>query len=62
MGASRLSQLEDNLGALAVLPLLTDEVMEQIEGVLGNEPEPSGTSAGRGGGLEGGTHWLTPKL
>ena len=67
MGASRMSQLEDNLGALAVLPLLTDDVLEQIEGVLGNKPEPSGTStmamvSGRRGGLEEGTHWLTPKL
>ena len=48
-------------------PLLTDDVLEQIEGVLGNKPEPSGTStmvmvSGRRGGLEEGTHWLTPKL
>jgi aryl-alcohol dehydrogenase-like predicted oxidoreductase len=30
-GASRLSQLQDNLGALAVLPKLTPEVIARIE-------------------------------
>jgi voltage-dependent potassium channel beta subunit len=30
-GASRVSQLHDNLGALAVLPKLTDEVMGRVE-------------------------------
>jgi aryl-alcohol dehydrogenase-like predicted oxidoreductase len=38
LGASKLSQLEENLKALDVLPLLTDDVMEKIEGVLGNKP------------------------
>ncbi len=32
-GASRLSQLKDNMGALAVLPKLTDEVMARIDAV-----------------------------
>jgi aryl-alcohol dehydrogenase-like predicted oxidoreductase len=31
MGASRLSQLRDNLGAVEVLPKLTPEVMAQID-------------------------------
>jgi len=31
MGASRLSQLQDNLGALAVLPRLTPEVLARID-------------------------------
>jgi aryl-alcohol dehydrogenase-like predicted oxidoreductase len=39
MGASKKSQLEDNLKSLDVLDKLTPDVMEQIEGVLGNKPE-----------------------
>lgn len=38
-GASRVSQVEENFDALDVLPLLTDDVMERIEGVLQNKPE-----------------------
>ncbi len=38
MGASRVEQLEDNLQALELLPKLTPEVMETIEGILGNRP------------------------
>ena len=33
LGASRWSQLQENLGALAVLPKLTPEVVERIEGM-----------------------------
>jgi voltage-dependent potassium channel beta subunit len=40
LGASRVAQLEQNLGALEVLPKLTPEVLERIEGVLQNAPEP----------------------
>jgi len=40
LGASRLSQLEDNLQALDVVPQLTDDVMAQIEAVLDNKPKP----------------------
>ncbi len=39
LGASRLSQLEENLAALEVVDQLTDEVMERIEAVLGNKPQ-----------------------
>jgi len=39
LGASRVEQLKDNLKALEVVPKLTAEVMEQIDGVLGNKPE-----------------------
>ena len=43
MGASRVEQGRDNLSALDLLPQLTDDVMAQIEGVLGNKPvEPEG--------------------
>ena len=38
MGASKLSQLEDNLKALDTVAMLTPEVMERIEGILGNKP------------------------
>ncbi len=39
LGASRASQLEENLAALDVVDRLTPEVMERIEGVLQNKPE-----------------------
>lgn len=38
LGASKPSQLQDNLGALSVLPKLTDAVMQRIETILGNKP------------------------
>jgi voltage-dependent potassium channel beta subunit len=34
LGASKLNQLEENLKALDVLPLLTDEVMQKIESIV----------------------------
>ncbi|KAA3662833.1 MAG: voltage-dependent potassium channel subunit beta [Chloroflexi bacterium] len=40
LGASRISQLEDNLQALDVVSQLTDDVMEKIEEVLQNKPAP----------------------
>jgi voltage-dependent potassium channel beta subunit len=38
LGASRLSQLQDNLAAMAAVEKLTPDVMEAIEGVMGNKP------------------------
>lgn len=38
-GASRVEQVHDNLKALDVLPLLTDEIMQKIEDILGNKPK-----------------------
>ncbi len=38
LGATRKEQLEENLKALDVLPLLTQEVMDKIEGILQNKP------------------------
>ena len=38
LGATKTSQLEENLQAVEVVPLLTDEVMERIEGILDNAP------------------------
>jgi voltage-dependent potassium channel beta subunit len=40
LGASRVSQLEENLAALEVVPQLTDDVLEKIEAVLDNKPQP----------------------
>jgi voltage-dependent potassium channel beta subunit len=39
-GASRPSQVTDNLQALELLPQLTDDVMERIETILDNKPDP----------------------
>ncbi len=38
LGASKSHHLEETLTSLDVLPLLTDEVMEKIEGILENKP------------------------
>lgn len=38
-GASKAEQVHQNLKALEVVPLLTDEVMVEIETILGNKPE-----------------------
>jgi voltage-dependent potassium channel beta subunit len=38
LGASRVEQLRENLKAAAVVDLLTAEVMENIESILGNKP------------------------
>ena len=40
LGASRLSQLEENLTAVDIVDQLTDDVMEHIEEVLDNKPDP----------------------
>lgn len=39
LGASKVSQIEDNCKALDLLPKMTPEIMEEIEGVLGNKPK-----------------------
>ncbi len=38
LGASRLSQLQDNLRTLDILDKMDDDVMERIEHILGNTP------------------------
>jgi voltage-dependent potassium channel beta subunit len=40
MGASKVSQIEDNLQALDLVDQLTDNVMEKIEAILDNKPQP----------------------
>lgn len=42
-GASRPSQVTDNLKALDLVPQLTDDVMARIEAILDNKPEPQAT-------------------
>jgi aryl-alcohol dehydrogenase-like predicted oxidoreductase len=37
-GASRASQVTENMKAIDVLPKLTDDVMARIEAVLQNKP------------------------
>jgi aryl-alcohol dehydrogenase-like predicted oxidoreductase len=38
LGASKPEQLTETLTAIDVLPLLTQEVMEKIDGILQNKP------------------------
>lgn len=38
LGASKESQLQENLAALEVLPLLTTEIIEKIESIVQNKP------------------------
>jgi len=38
LGASKVSQLEENIKSPEVLPLLTNEVMEKIDLIMGNKP------------------------
>jgi len=38
-GASKAEQVNQNLNALEVVPLLTEEVMSEIDTILGNKPE-----------------------
>jgi len=42
-GASKPEQVDENLKALAVVTLLTPEVIEQIENILSNKPAPQDT-------------------
>jgi len=39
-GASRPEQVAENMQALGVAPKLTSEVLQRIEAILGNKPEP----------------------
>ena len=41
LGATRVTQLEETLGAIDVVPKLTPDLMEEIESVLGTRPELS---------------------
>lgn len=39
LGASKVPQLQENLLVLEVLPLLTEDVLSEIEGIVGNKPK-----------------------
>jgi aryl-alcohol dehydrogenase-like predicted oxidoreductase len=39
-GASRVEQVNENMAALEVVDKLTDDVMERIDAILDNKPEP----------------------
>jgi voltage-dependent potassium channel beta subunit len=41
-GATRAEQVTENMKSLEVVPRLTPEVMERIDGILGNRPDPEG--------------------
>ncbi|KAF1999518.1 voltage-gated potassium channel subunit beta-1 channel subunit beta-1 [Amniculicola lignicola CBS 123094] len=41
LGASKPQQVHDNCKALQLLPKLTPEIMDEIEGILGNKPKAS---------------------
>lgn len=38
-GATKMSQLKDNLGAADAIALLIDDVLDEIEAVISHEPE-----------------------
>ncbi|MBK9400143.1 MAG: aldo/keto reductase [Bacteroidetes bacterium] len=38
LGASKVSQLEENIKSPEILPLLTNEIMEKIDQIMGNKP------------------------
>ena len=44
LGASRVSQIHQNLDALDVIPKLTPKVLEEIEGILDNRPDRGSSS------------------
>ena len=48
LGATKTSQLEENLGAMAVVPRLTTDHMKAIDKIMGNKPETYHGYGGRG--------------
>ena len=47
LGATKAEQITENVKCLELYPKLTDEVMKEIEGILGNAPQIPGPSAVR---------------
>ena len=45
LGATSVAQMRENLGALDVLPLLTPEVMQELDLAMGTKPRPSKVTA-----------------
>jgi aryl-alcohol dehydrogenase-like predicted oxidoreductase len=40
-GASRPEQVSENMKALEVAPKLDPDILEKVEAILGNKPQPS---------------------
>jgi len=38
LGATKVEQIEDNMGAIPIIAKLTPEIMEEIEKILDNKP------------------------
>ena len=47
LGATKAEQITENVKCLELLPQLPDEVMKEIEGILGNAPQIPGPAEGR---------------
>ena len=47
LGATKPSQIKENVKALELYPKLNDKVMSEIEEVLGNKPKVPGPGFGR---------------
>ena len=43
LGATKVEQIHDNCKAVQLVPKITPEIMEEIEGILANKPEPAPT-------------------
>lgn len=43
LGATKVQQIHDNCESLKLVPKLTPEVMQEIEGILENKPSPAPT-------------------
>ena len=50
LGASKASQVTENLAALSVVPKLTSEKLAELDEVLKNKPKPNKEWGGRGAG------------
>ena len=48
LGATKPSQLEENLGAISVARTINDDHLAHIETILANRPEPYGGYGGAG--------------
>ena len=48
LGATKTTQLEENLGALKIIPLITPAHMAAIDNILGNRPDGYMGYGGRG--------------
>jgi len=40
MGASKVEQVHEAIRSLDILPKMTKEIMDEIDTIMGNKPEP----------------------